>query len=199
MRRIRFSVYKSPGSVGEEQLSCARLVTRGAKRTEEICNFITESSSLNSADIKGALDVLSRYIGRELSFGYSVELEGLGYFSPALRTIRSVDEKGRTVLSASVAGVNFRCSRRLKDMVKMAVPQKVKRNNISTLSREERKTNMLTYLQHKVYINRFSYVELNRCTLYCAGRELKQFFTEGIIDAVGRKTHRMYVLPKAGM
>lgn len=182
-----------PESNGKKQ-SCARLITRGTKRTDEICSFISESSSLNSADIKGALDVLSRCIGRELSLGYSVELEGIGYFSPALRMVRSVDDQGRNVSRVYVGGVNFRSSVCLKKMVKISFPQKVRRNNIPSLNKEERLANMLAYLREKTYINRPVYAGLNTCSLYCAGKELKQFYTEGIIRAVGRKTHRLYVL-----
>lgn len=197
MRRVKFSVYQMPGRNGKKQ-PYARLITRGTKRMDEICSFISESSSLNSADIKGALDILSRCIGRELSFGYSVELEGIGHFSPALRMARSVDDKGRSVSSVYVGGVNFRSSARLKEMVKVSFPQKVKRNNIPTLDIEGRRVNMLAYLRDKTYINRPLYAGLNACSLYCAGKELKQFCTEGIIRAVGRKTHPLYVLPGEG-
>ena len=96
MGRIKFGVYKTPKGNGTEQQSCARLISKGTMRMEEICEYLSDSSSLTSADIKGVIEALTTYIGRNLSHGYCVELEGFGHFSPALKTLQKTDEKGRT-------------------------------------------------------------------------------------------------------
>ena len=127
MGRIKFGVYKAPNTSGKEQQSCARLISKGTMRMEDVCEYLSDSSTLTSADVKGAIEALITYIGRNLSNGYCVELEGLGHFSPALKTLQKTDEKGRTVFFARADGVNFRCSKRLKTLVNKERPIKVKR------------------------------------------------------------------------
>ena len=85
-RGIQVSIYNTPGNEQRRPTSCARVITRDTKRMNDICEYISECSSVTSADIKGVLEALTSYIGRELSYGYSVELEGLGHFSPSVKS-----------------------------------------------------------------------------------------------------------------
>ena len=197
MNRVKFSIYDTPANKGQD--SCARLVSNGTKHMNEVCSYINECCSVNSSDIKGVLDALSKYIGFQLSYGYSVELEGFGYFSPALKTKKTgVNEKGNTVFSVSVDGVNFRCTPELKDMVKDSKPQKVKRENETTTNREERKILILQYLKTHRGINISDYSALNHCTSYTAQNDFKKFVEEGCIEKEGYKTHTTYLLSTKG-
>ena len=193
MGRVKFSVYGKPDGKGQD--FCARHISSGTKQMKEVCEYINECCSINSSDIKGVLDALSNYIGSQLSYGYSVELEGLGYFSPALKTKKTgINEKGNTVFNVSVEGVNFRCSPELKEKVKECRPQKVKRENETGTSREERKSLMLEYLNVHPFINISGYSEINKCTHYIARNDILQFENEKIIESDGYKTHRVYKL-----
>ena len=136
------------------------------------------------------------YIGRELSYGYSVELEGLGHFSPSVKSKEVTDQKGNTKSSASIHGVNFRCSPRLKEMVKKNAPILVKRENLPKTGIEGRKAKMLSYLERNSYINLTDYAGLNNCTRYRASEDIKQFIKDNVIASVGYRTHRIYVLPE---
>ena len=192
---IKFSVYKTPRPNGsKEKLEHARLVSRGTKGLAEICRDLSDTCTVTSADIKGVLEALTVYMGRELGYGYSIDLEGIGQFSPALRTRKVSEEKGRTKYMVSVDGVNFRCANRLKELVKEERPKKVKRENISIDTIEVRKNKMLEHIRKHESINETDYAELNNCTRYRAGKDLKQFQEEGIIRKMGYKTHRVYVL-----
>ena len=141
---IQVSIYNTPGNEQRGPTSCARVITRDTKRMNDICEYISECSSVTSADIKGVLEALTSYIGRELSYGYSVELEGLGHFSPSVKSKEVTDQKGNTKSSASIHGVNFRCSPRLKEMVKKNAPILVKRENLPKTGIEGRKAKMLS-------------------------------------------------------
>lgn len=157
---IKFSVYKTPRPKGsKDNLEHARLVSRGTKGLEEICRDLSDACTVNSADIKGVLEALTVYMGRELGYGYSIELEGIGHFSPALRTRKISEENGKIRFSVSVDGVNFRCSNRLKEMVKEERPKKVKRENISSEPIETRKEKMLEYIRKHESINESDYAE----------------------------------------
>ena len=195
MGRIKFGVYKAPNTSCKEQQSCARLISKGTMRMEDVCEYLSDSSTLTSADVKGAIEALITYIGRNLSNGYCVELEGLGHFSPALKTLQKTDEKGRTVFFARADGVNFRCSKRLKTLVNKERPIKVKRENMTSNEQEDRKKKMLRYLQNNPYINLTDYASLNGCSRYRATEDMKQFTKDGVVIQMGYRTHRVYSLP----
>lgn len=194
MSRIKFSVYNTPATKEKKSIPYPRVISRGTRKMDRICYELSDSCSITSSDIKGVLEALSQYIGRELAEGYTVELEGLGHFSPSLKSIRNVHEDGTIRYSASVHGVNFRSSNQLKEMVKIDHPQKVKRENIPTTDREGRKKKMLEYLQKHPYINISDYTKLNQCTYYIAQKDIKQFETDGMIYGDGYPTHRVYML-----
>ena len=198
MGRIKFSIYKTPTSGDHKQKPYARAILHGTKRMEEICYILSDSCSITSSDIKGVLDALGQYIGRELADGYSVELEGLGYFSPSLRCTQEVDNKGKERCTIRVHGVNFRCAKQLKERVKQNQLQVIKRQNVPSTDRNGRKKKMLEYLQNHPSINVSDYAALNSCTYYAAQNDIKQFLTNGIIQSVGYRTHKIYILADAG-
>ena len=197
MKRVKFAVYDAPSK--SNQATCARLISGGTKNMQEVCEYINECCSITSSDIKGVLDALSNYIGHQLSNGYSVELDGLGHFSPALKTQKKEeDEEGKTTFMVSVDGVNFRCSPELKDKVKDCRPKKVKRENETKTSREERKILMMEFLKSHRNINISDYAALNQCTYYTAQNDIKKFEEEGDIQQEGYRTHRVYLLTEKG-
>ena len=63
-RGIQVSIYNTPGNEQRRPTSCARVITRDTKRMNDICEYISECSSVTSADIKGVLEALTSYIGR---------------------------------------------------------------------------------------------------------------------------------------
>lgn len=190
---IKIGIYKIPNADGTQQ-PCARLISSGTKKMDEICKFISESSSVNSSDIKGVLEALVTFMGRELSYGYCIELDGLGYFSPAIENQKTIDEKGVTHYMASVGSINFRCSKRLKEMIRGKHPEKVKRENIPHDNQENRRLKMIKYLQTHPHINLTAYATLNQCTRYCAEKDFKLFTDSGLIKSTGIRTHRVYML-----
>ena len=100
---IKFSVYKTPRPKGsKDNLEHARLVSRGTKGLEEICRDLSDACTVNSADIKGVLEALTVYMGRELGYGYSIELEGIGHFSRRCvpgKFLRKTEKSGLVFLS----------------------------------------------------------------------------------------------------
>ena len=195
MGRIKFGVYKAPNTSGKEQQSCARLISKGTMRMEDICEYLSDSCSLTSADVKGAIEALTTYIGRNLSNGYCVELEGLGHFSPALKTLQKTDEKGKTVFFARADGVSFRCAKRLRELVNKDRPLKIKRENVTSNELTDRKNKMLKFLQNNPYINLTDYAGINHCSRYRATEDMKLFVKDGIVIKMGYRTHRVYSLP----
>lgn len=193
MSQVKFKVYDTPDNNGKSNGLCARVISSGTKRDKEIYKFINDCCSVTSSDIKGVLEGLTVYIETMLSYGYSVELEGLGYFSPAVRTEKETNTKGKEVYRVKMDGVNFRCSTRLRETLKQAKPEKIKRDNQAKSTLEERKNKMLAYLQTHLYMSAAEYTRQNACTSYRADLDIKQFLKEGVIKAEGCSTHKIYM------
>lgn len=115
---IKFSVHKTPQPNDRKgkQLTHARAIARSTQKMDDICALVCERGSISSADVKAVLDSFVWVIGHSLKYGDNVELEGLGHFSPSLRTQKLPD--GRSVVSLD--NVNFRCSEKLKNELKSA-------------------------------------------------------------------------------
>jgi predicted histone-like DNA-binding protein len=196
---IKFTIHETPkpkDSTGE-CTQHARVLPFGTKRLEDICEYINESSSLNSSDIKGALEAFFKYISFQLRAGYNVELEGLGNFSVSLHSRRvkdGKDKKDKDVVKVEIDGVNFRCSPRLRKEVKKSRLKKVKHPSTPFPDIWKRQERMLEYMKLYGSINQRKYAALNGCSRYCATNDLKAFLEQGIVACSGGTTHKIYLL-----
>ena len=187
---IKFSVHKTPQPNDRKgkQLTHARAIARSTQKMDDICALVCERGSISSADVKAVLDSFVWVIGHSLKYGDNVELEGLGHFSPSLRTQKLPD--GRSVVSLD--NVNFRCSEKLKNELKSAQLEKIK--TATCYMPEERKTRMLDYLQRNESITTITYTKLNACSRYQATADLTKYVEEGLLYRVGGSTHVTYLL-----
>ncbi|MCC8170620.1 MAG: DNA-binding protein [Parabacteroides sp.] len=196
---IAFGLYATPQPRGKESREAkhARALACGTKTLNDICYVLSDRCTLTSADIKGVLDGLAGYIRESLEYGYHVELEGLGIFSPSLRSRPQTLPSGKQTVKAEVAGINFRCACELK-----AAVRRIKINPVKTTSTpfdlEERKKRMTDYLQKHPYLNITDYRSLNSCTYYRAKQDLNRFLADGILRQAGRNSHKNYLLIQQG-
>jgi predicted histone-like DNA-binding protein len=193
---IKFTIHETPKpkDATGECTQHARVLPYETKRLEDICEYINEVSSLNSSDVKGALEAFFKYISFQLRAGCNVELEGLGHFSVSLHSRQAKNGKGKDVVNVEINGVNFRCSPRLRNEVKKARLKKVKRSSTSFPDIRKRQERMLEYLKECGSINLRKYAALNACSRYRAGNDLKAFAEQGIIACSGGTTHKVYLL-----
>lgn len=196
MSSIKFSVYETPKPDGRKgkNLQHARIQSQGTKRLDDICEHISDVSSLCSSDVKGALEAFFKYISFQLRYGYTVELDGIGHFSVALKSKEGVNTKGKKVMYARIDGVNFRCSPRLKEEVQSSSLKKVKRSQNSFPDQDKRKDRLVAYLNKHGMITIREYARMNGCSRYCANRDIKKFAEDKLIAPNGSGTHKVYIL-----
>jgi predicted histone-like DNA-binding protein len=193
---IKFTIHETP-KPKDSTGGCsqhARVLPSGTKRLEDICEYINEASSLNSSDIKGALEAFFKYISFQLRAGYNVELEGLGHFSVSLHSRQVKDEKEKDVVKVEINGVNFRCSPRLRKEVKKSRLKKVKHRSTPFPDIRKRRERMLEYMKSYGSVNQREYAALNACSRYRAANDLKTFVEQGIVACSGGATHKIYLL-----
>lgn len=187
---IKFSVHQTPQPKGRkgQQLTHARAIARSTQKMDDICALVCERGSISSADVKAVLDSFVWVIGHSLRYGDNIELEGLGHFSPSLRTQKLPD--GRSVIT--IDNVNFRCSEKLKKELKTVPLEKIK--NTACYLPEERRNRMLGHLRRNESITTITYANLNACSRYQATADLKKYQEEGLLCRVGGSTHVIYLL-----
>lgn len=192
---IAFVLQATPQPRGKENKEAkhARALPCGTKTLNDICYVLSDRCTLTSTDIKAVLDGLVGYIRESLEYGYHVELEGLGIFSLSLKSSRQMLPSGKQTVKAEVAGINFRCSGRLKSAVRRIKTKNVKTSG-TPFDLEERKQRMTEYLQKHPYLNVTDYKTLNSCTHYRAQLDLKKFTADGLLSQTGQNSHKNYLL-----
>lgn len=188
---IRFKLHRTPQPKERKKGKTfhARAVSSGTVKMDYLCEIVCARSTVSSADVKAVLDSFVWAIAFSLENGQHVELEELGHFSPSLLTRPWTDGKRMMV---TVDGVNFRCSKKLKEALKHAKLKQVKSSPKSTLP--ERKQRMIDYLAGNEHITTPGYAELNSCSHYRATADLKEMTEKGEICRIGSRTHILYVL-----
>ncbi len=94
---LNYDFYKNPSPKDRPRKKRlhARVVPSGTIDTDAIANMIHETSTMSTGDVKGVLTALTELMKRELSDGYRIHLEGLGYFQltlscPPVRTPKEI-------------------------------------------------------------------------------------------------------------
>lgn len=189
--QVKVGIYHTPKPSGREgeNLQHARVHSNGTRTLNDICEKIVPLG-LNTAQLKGILDGLAVYIGESLRDGYHIELEDIGTFSLSIKTRHSDDSKK---MLAEVNGVNFKCSKKLKNRAQKAnlMPEK---EPAPRLSPDRRKKQLLNYLQNHRSISIREYARLTNCSLYQAKKELNAFEEERVVARMGNGTHKTYVI-----
>lgn len=194
---LKFGWYKTPVPEGREnkKLPHARVIPQGTLNTKRMCKIISDNSTLSSADVKGVLEALNFWMGFYLAEGNSIELEGLGYFSPTLKSHQTVDEKGRNKVIAQADTVGFRCATSLKEAVREAGLEMVKQQKKTLPDTDERKMNILAHVNKNVSINCSTAMAINNSNRYLALNDLKELVEEEKLIRTGGSRQTVYIWP----
>lgn len=195
---IKYALYETPAPAGRKNNKTeqhARVIPQGTKDTEFLCNVISEHTSFSSDDVKNLLEALTRCMGYYLKAGNSIELSGLGHFSPTLRSKEYIHSNGEKQLDIQIDTISYRCSSVLKKEIQQADLEEVKRDISPKLEASTRKTNILTYVRQHFSISCTACMHINGCTRYTALQDLKELVGEGHLIATGNGRQRIYILP----
>ena len=192
---LKFGWYKTPvpGDREDKQVPHARIISQGTLDTKYMCKMISMSSTISSADVKGVLEALNFWMGFCLSEGNSIELDGLGYFTPTLKSKITTDENGKNKVQAEIDSVSFRCATSLKEQVREAGLELVKKTNTEKLPQEQRLKNIMTEVEENECINRSTCMKLNRCNQFIALNDLKQLINSNKLIQIGGGKQTMYI------
>lgn len=168
----------------------------------DIVGDIVGSTSFTRGDVEGLITALSEAIARRVAYGYSVKVEGLGCFKAKLGLRPGVEREGqdskrRNATSIEIAGINY-----IGDKGLLALSNKychLEREQIQSYTaprtkQTERLEQVRTYLAEHRFIKVRAYAALTGLSPSSASKELRKFYEQGKLGAVGAGTHRLYTL-----
>ncbi len=184
-----------------------RMVIKGCYDTDELVRLVSKHTTFNHGEVKGVIDLLASGMARMMAQGYSVRLDGIGLFSPALalrqgKEREEADGSGtrRNASSIKVGGINFRPDKALVSETnlncRLSRARKDSSLHVSEYTPEERLALARKYLEGNPTLDVGTYARLTGLGRTTAGKELRRWVeTPGSgIGAIGRKSHRLYVL-----
>lgn len=193
---VNYQLFRNPDPNKSEEQSPlhARVVPKGTRSITEMMEYAKSFSSLSTADVKAALQLVSELLEKSLREGYNVELDGIGYFSASLSCRPVMDKKEIRGESIKFKNLNFRCDKKLRQRLSSMYFFRAEEENQEHYSSEERQARILRLLERREFISCQSYMSLNNCSQYMALKELNALIARGAISVVGSRTTRMYRL-----
>lgn len=197
---ILFDWYENPKPTDkqdEEQTLHPRIRLNGSTTTTELKRYIQEACSLTDTDVVAVLDALSHYLGRELSEGRRVHLDGIGYFYPTLTcTDKVTADTKRKSTYVELKDVNFRMDKDLRSEIGVIRVKPLKQRDLSRrkLTAEEIDKRVVKFLETHDFITRSDLQSLCGMTRTTASRHILRLCNEGKLENKGLQRQPVYVL-----
>lgn len=174
--------------------------------TEQLAQFVAESSGFNVGDIVGIVKQVAIEMAHQMAQGRSVKLDDIGTFTPALalREGKEREEAGegakhRNAQSIVVGKVNFRVDMDMVGRINSRcllerAPWKTRRSS-RHFTPEERLALAVKYLDTHPFLTVSEYQRLTGLLRTTATNELRQwaYQADSGIDITGRGVHRVYI------
>lgn len=186
-----------------------RMKLHGQVSLETITEKVAYASSFTRGDIIGLMKAITDEIAYQMGQGYSVKIDNLGIFTPALGLRkdreRESGEEGdtkRNATSICLKDIHFKADKAFlhhtaRNCRLKRSPEKFQRSS-QLFSPQERLERAKQYLKTNNFMTQADYCELTGLLRSAASRELRQWVAnpESGIDYQGRGTHKIYVLRK---
>lgn len=193
---IQYDFYKNPSPKGNNKHTRyhARVVPFGTTDTKKLAQKIHERCTATTGDVAAVLTSLTDVIVEELSNGYRVFIEGLGYLQvvPQCPPVQSTKEiRAESIQFKTVA---FRPEIALKDRLRTVQFERTPHKNHSSNATPEQIDNLLTaYFSEHTHLTRTDFQKLCWFTTSTANRRLKILVDSGKLVNIGAKRAPLYV------
>ncbi len=198
-----------------------RLIDVRPMEHNKLVQYISETTGLSKGVVDGVLNILAERMATWMSEGYSIKIDNFGRFTPTLGLKEGVEReeseedgetddngkpksKHRNATSIEVDNVSFVPDKNFLHAINKWIDlertpyQKTIRPNQCPYSEEERKSELVKYLQQNAFINCTTYMNLTKQKRTVATNELRRWSDDpdSPIQAKGRAPHRVYVLKR---
>lgn len=184
----------------EEQTLHPRVLLNGSTSTAKLRSFIQEYCSLTETDVLAVLDALSHFMGRELSDGRQVHLDGIGYFRPTLACTETVTaDTKRKSTKVKLKSIAFRPDMELRREIGniKVKPLKIRDLQQRKLTPEEIDKRVENFFLTHDFMKKGDFCTINGMSRTTASRHIKRLCEEGKLENKGLQKQPIYVLKKA--
>lgn len=193
---IKFDLYKNPEREGITIPEYhAKVLTKDVISTKDIRCSINKKCTVAPADVAAVLTALSGEMFEALSNGYSVHLEGIGFFSLSLKCAPGVNPKHVSSSDISVRSIRFHPDKELSEKFKAVefVHRKESSRHSDDMGRSEILEELNSYFETNRFLRRCDFETLTGFNKSKALRTLKLLVEEGVFENAGTKQMPMYV------
>jgi predicted histone-like DNA-binding protein len=197
MNTLDIDWYENPVAPGQDNKKRfhPRLITFGRVDSDEVIRRIHNVSSLTTGDIKNTLANLSEILGKLLSEGNRVQLEGIGYFTPTLSATQPIkNDTKRRGAKVQLKTIHFRPDKELLgNFEEMHFNQSKFGAHSNRLSEVEIDLRLKEYFATQPFLTRASFQRLCTMARTMAAEHLKRLRNEGKLRNVGTSNQPIYV------
>lgn len=194
---IEYDLYENPGKDGTgSQRLHAKVVTKNVVTTKNLRENITRKCTATPADVAAVLTAISDELYDALSDGYSVHIDGLGYFSLSLSCNSEAGSRNMDNVDVWVRGIKFVPEKVFVEKFETANLVRVKdeSRHSEKMSDDEVMKRLETYFAKSQYMQRSDFEELTGFNLSKSSRYIKRLVGDGVLKNISSKYHPVYVL-----
>lgn len=194
---IEYDLYENPGKDGTgSQRLHAKVVTKNVVTTKNLRENITRKCTATPADVAAVLTAISDELYDALSDGYSVHIDGLGYFSLSLSCNSEAGSRNMDNVDVWVRGIKFVPEKVFVEKFGTANLVRVKdeSRHSEKMSDDEVMKRLETYFAKSQYMQRSDFEELTGFNLSKSSRYIKRLVDDGVLKNISSKFHPVYVL-----
>ena len=193
---IKFDLYKNPEKEGVTSSRLhAKVITTGIVDTKNLGESINRKCSFTASDVWGVLTALRTEFYDAFSEGYSIHLEGIGYFSLSLKCEPDVDPKHVSSKDVKVKGIRFVPEKELLEMLKKVQFEHDTDDSrhSSNMEQQEIMAKIDRFFADNQFLRRIDFEKLTGFNKSKALRTLKELVKDGALRNVGTKNMPMYI------
>jgi len=190
---VKYDVYKTPSEEGKESYH-ARVVPAGTVTTEDLAENIEFSTTLTKGDVVAVLSSLGYLIGKSLSEGKRVHIDGLGFFQMIVASKQVEDPEKMRGEYVRFKSIDFRSDKKMKkNMGKIKFTRIQKKNHSFHQTDENIEEKLSDYFRDNVYITRSAFQEMFGFTRITAQRRINDLILKGILKREGKSNFPIYI------
>lgn len=194
---IKFDLFENPvkDGVSAPRLH-AKVITRDVVSTREIREAIRKKCTASPADVAAVITALNDELYENLSNGYAVHLEGIGYFSLSLKCAPDINPKYVKGDDVQVRSIKFTPDKNLINRFRsVCLEREVDDTHHSVkLDEEEMKQKLADYFKTHSFLQRRDFEQLTRFNQSKATRVIRKLLKDGVLKNAGTKYQPVYVV-----
>ena len=172
------------------------MVTKDVVTTREIREAIRRKCTVSPADVAAVITALNDELYENLSNGYAVHLEGIGYFSLSLKCAPDINPKYIKDDDVQVRSIKFTPDKDLIDRFQSVyLERKVdEAHHSAKLDEEEVKQKLAEYFKTHSFLQRRDFERLTGFNSSKSTRVIRELVKDGVLKNAGTKYQPVYVV-----